>query len=131
MQPNLRLRQVVRLAVAIGVTLVAGTIAFHSTLRETWLQSFYRTVVTATLAGLDTVPRSDGSRIISIVLVLCGLTIIAYAGAVIVQAIANGVFTSVLAERRKADDRTPGRPLHHLRLRARGPPGGRGVRART
>ena len=34
-------------------------------------------------------------------LVLAGLTIIAYAGAVIVEAIAGGVFTGVLAERRR------------------------------
>src|SRR6266508_7043261 len=34
-------------------------------------------------------------------LVLCGLTIIAYAGAVIVEAIAGGVLTGVLAERRR------------------------------
>jgi len=100
-QPNLRLRQIVRLLAAIGVTLAGGTIGFHETLSETWMQSFYRSVVTATLAGLDTVPRNDGARIISIVLVLCGLTIIAYAGAVIVEAIAGGVFTGVLAERRR------------------------------
>src|SRR4051794_41856522 len=65
------------------------------------MQAFYRAVVTASLAGLDTVPRNDGARIVSIVLVLAGLTIIAYAGAVIVEAIAGGVFTGVLAERRR------------------------------
>ena len=101
MQPNLRLRQILRLLAAIGVTLAGGTVGFHATLPEDWLQSFYRSVVTATLAGLDTVPQNDGARIISIVLVLCGLTIIAYAGAVIVEAIAGGVFTGVLAERRR------------------------------
>jgi voltage-gated potassium channel len=100
-QPNLRLRQILRLLAAIGVTLAGGTVGFHTTLPEDWLQSFYRSVVTATLAGLDTVPQNDGARIISIVLVLCGLTIIAYAGAVIVEAIAGGVFTGVLAERRR------------------------------
>src|SRR3954447_2012633 len=100
-QPNLRVRQVFRLAAAIVVTLVAGTIAFHATLSEGWFQSLYRAVVTATLAGLDTVPRSDGARLVSILLVLAGLTIIAYAGAVIVEAIAGGVFTGVLTERRR------------------------------
>ena len=112
MQPNLRLRQVVRLAAAIVVTLAGGTIGFHEALSETWMQSLYRSVVTATLAGLDTVPRNDSSRIISIILVLCGLTIIAYAGAVIVEAIAGGVFTGVLAERRR--ERTIERLNHHF-----------------
>ena len=83
------------------LTLAGGTVAFHATLSESWLQAFYRAVVTATLAGLDTVPAGDGARIVSIVLVLAGLTIIAYAGAVIVEAIAGGVFTGVLADRRK------------------------------
>ena len=101
MQPSLRLIQVFRLGGAIVLTLAGGTVAFHATLSESWLQAFYRAVVTATLAGLDTVPAGDGARIVSIVLVLAGLTIIAYAGAVIVEAIAGGVFTGVLADRRK------------------------------
>jgi voltage-gated potassium channel len=96
-----RIRHLLRLAAAILVTLLGGTIGFHATLDESWLQAFYRSVVTSTLAGLDTVPRNDGSRIVSILLVLAGLTIIAYAGAVIVEEIAGGVLTGVLAERRR------------------------------
>ena len=96
-----RVQQVLRVAAATTATLVGGTIAFHSTLPEDWFQSFYRAVVTTTLAGLDTIPQSNGARIVSIVLVLCGLTIIAYAGAVIVESIAGGVFTGALAERRR------------------------------
>jgi voltage-gated potassium channel len=111
-QANLRLRQVVRLAAAISLTLVVGTIAFHETLPENWLQAFYRSVVTASLAGLDTVPRNDGARIVSILMVVCGLTIIAYAGAVIVEAIAGGVFSGVLAERRR--ERTIQRMQDHF-----------------
>jgi voltage-gated potassium channel len=98
---NPRLRQTVRLFVAIAITLVGGTIGFHSALSESWFQALYRAIVTASLTGLDTVPANNSSRAISIVLVLAGLTIIAYAGAVIVEAIAGGVFTGVLAERRR------------------------------
>jgi voltage-gated potassium channel len=87
--------------VAITVTVLGGTLAFHSALHESWFQAFYRTIVTASLAGLDTVPATNGARVVSIVLVLAGLTIIAYAGAVIVDTIAGGVLTGVLAERRK------------------------------
>jgi voltage-gated potassium channel len=111
-QANLRLRHVLRLAAAILVTLIGGTIAFHAILPESWIQAFYRSVVTSTLAGLDTVPRNDEARVVSIVLVLCGLTIIAYAGAVIVEAIAGGVFTGALAERRK--ERTIERLENHF-----------------
>jgi voltage-gated potassium channel len=107
-QAHVRIRQTVLVLAAVVATIVAGTIGFRLILHETWLQSGYRAVVTATLTGLDTVPRSDSARILSIVLVAAGLTIIAYAGAVIVEAIAGGVFTGALAERRRE------RTIEHL-----------------
>jgi voltage-gated potassium channel len=100
-EANVRLRQTVLVLAAVAVTIVGGTIGFHLILSESWFQSVYRAVVTATLTGLDTVPRNDAARVLSIVLVAAGLTIIAYAGAVIVEAIAGGVFTGALAERRR------------------------------
>src|SRR5206468_5289721 len=87
--------------VAVGITLGAGTVGFRLLLHESWLQSLYRAVITATLTGLDTVPSSNGARLLSIAMILAGLTIIAYAGAVIVEAIAGGVFTGAVAERRR------------------------------
>jgi voltage-gated potassium channel len=96
-----RLRQLEWLLGAVAVTLGAGTIGFRLILHEPWLQSFYRAVITSTLTGLDTVPSSDGARLLSILMVLAGLTIIAYAGAVIVEAIAGGILTGVLVERRR------------------------------
>jgi voltage-gated potassium channel len=101
MDRDVRPRQVARLLVAISLTLVVGTIAFRETLHEPWFQSFYRAVVTVTLTGLDSVPRNDGSRIVSVILVIAGLTIIGYAGAVIVEAISGGVVSGALAERRR------------------------------
>jgi voltage-gated potassium channel len=101
MDRDVRPRQIARLLVAIGVTLLVGTIAFRETLHEPWFQSLYRAVVTMTLTGLDSVPRNDGSRIVSIFLVVAGLTIIGYAGAVIVEAISGGVVSGALAERRR------------------------------
>jgi voltage-gated potassium channel len=109
---NLRLRQSARVVAAVAATLAGGTVAFRLVLDESWLQSFYRAVVTTTLTGLDTVPSTDASRIVSIVLVLAGLTIIAYAGAVIVEAIAGGVLTGALAQRRR--DRTIERLRDHF-----------------
>jgi voltage-gated potassium channel len=100
-QPNLRLQQVFRLGGAILLTLAGGTIAFHQTLTETWLQAFYRSVITASLTGLDTVPPSDSARTLSILMAVCGLTLIGYAGAVIVEAISGGVVSGALAERRR------------------------------
>jgi voltage-gated potassium channel len=101
MAANARLRQTARLVTAVAVTLAAGTVAFRETLHESWFQSFYRTVVTVTLTGLDSVPGNDGARITSILLVAAGLTIIGYVGAVIVEAMAGGVVTGALAQRRR------------------------------
>jgi voltage-gated potassium channel len=93
-----------RLAYAVAALLaviVGGSIAFHESLDETWMQSIYRTTVTISLAGLDTVPRNDEARAVSIVLVLAGITIFAYIATVLVEGIAGGVFTGAVAERRR------------------------------
>jgi voltage-gated potassium channel len=94
-------------AAALAVVL-AGTIAFHESLEETWMQSFYRATVTATLAGLDTVPQNNTARAVSIVLVLAGLTIFAYVVSILLEGVTQGVFTGALAERRRR------RTIEHL-----------------
>ena len=101
MAPNTRPRQVAILLTAVVATLVVGTIAFRDTLHEAWFQSFYRSVVTVTLTGLDSIPTNDSARIVSLVLVVAGVTLIGYAGAVIFESIAGGVLTGALAERRR------------------------------
>ena len=88
------------LVAAIGVV-IGGGIAFKLALDEPWLQAFYRSVVTASLTGLDTVPRNDAARVVTVVMVFGGLTIFAYIATVLVEGIARGVFTGALAERRK------------------------------
>src|SRR5690348_79471 len=81
--------------------LVVGAIGFHASLHETWLQSIYRAVVSASLTGLDTTPPNDATRILTIFLVLAGITIFAYIGSLLVEAIANGVIGGAWAERRR------------------------------
>jgi voltage-gated potassium channel len=99
--PVRRLRQIALLAAAVAATILGGTIGFHLILAETWFQSFYRSVITASLTGLDTVPPNDAARSLSIAMAVCGLTIIGYSGAVIVEAISGGVVSGALAERRR------------------------------
>jgi voltage-gated potassium channel len=101
MPERLRLQQLTRLSAAVVLALAGGTIGFHAVAEGSWLRSFYRALATASLAGIETNPRTDGALAISIVLVLVGLTILAYAGAVIVESIAGGVVSGVLSERRK------------------------------
>jgi voltage-gated potassium channel len=90
-----------RTAVAVALILAGATIGFHAVIDESWLQSFYRAVVTMSLTGLDTVPPNDASRLLSIVLVLAGLTIFAYVATILVEAIAHGVVSGAWAERRR------------------------------
>jgi voltage-gated potassium channel len=94
-------RRVAYAITALLALIVGGSIAFHQSLNESWMQAVYRTMVTISLAGLDTVPRNDWARLVSIVLVVAGLTIFAYVAAILVEGIAGGVFTGALAERRR------------------------------
>jgi voltage-gated potassium channel len=87
--------------VALLLVLVGGAIGYHAALDESWLQSVYRSVVTVSLTGLDSTPRNDASRILTIVLVLAGITIFAYIGSLVVEAIARGVLGDVWVERRR------------------------------
>ena len=92
---------------ALAGVLLIGTIGFRWSLDESWLQSFYRSVVTSALLGLDTIPKNDSSRILSIFMVLAGVTIFAFVASTVVEGIAQGVLTGGLAEkrRRRAIDR--------------------------
>lgn len=86
---------------ALAVVLAAGTIGFRWSLGETWLQSFYRAVVSSSLTGLDTTPKNDSARILTIFQVLAGISIFAYIGSLVVEAIARGVIGGLWLERRR------------------------------
>jgi voltage-gated potassium channel len=93
-----------RIAFALGAAvavIAGGTLLFHHFTHEGWMQAFYRSVVTSSLTGLDTVPQNNSTRLISIVLVLAGLTIFAFIAAILVEGIAGGIFTGAVAERRR------------------------------
>jgi voltage-gated potassium channel len=76
---------------AILVVFTAGTVGFHQLLHEPWNDAFYRTVVTATLTGLDSTPRGTGAELLTILLALGGVAIFGYLAAQAVEAIAREV----------------------------------------
>src|SRR5918911_1324085 len=86
---------------ALSLVVGIGTVGFRHFLHEAWLQAFYRAMVSVSLTGLDTVPRNDGARILTIFMVLAGITIFAYVGSLVVEAIARGVIGGLWAERRR------------------------------
>ncbi|MFL5950240.1 MAG: potassium channel family protein [Gaiellaceae bacterium] len=101
MEPVFSFRRFGYALVAMAAVLAAGTLGFHAALHESWLQSFYRAIVSASLTGLDTVPPNDASRLLTIGLVLAGITIFAYIGSLLVEAIARGVIGGMWTERRR------------------------------
>ena len=94
-------RRITLALTALVAVLVVGTIGFKWSLDESWLQAFYRSVVTSALLGLDTIPKNDSSRILSIFMVLAGVTIFAFVASTVVEGIAQGVLTGGLAEKRR------------------------------
>jgi voltage-gated potassium channel len=101
MPAHLQLRQALRVTLAVLVTLAGGSIGFRLILHVSWAESVYRAVVTTALVGVDVSPPSDAARLLTIALIIAGLTIIAYAGAVIVEAVFGGAVSAALAERRR------------------------------
>ena len=94
-------RRIAYALAALVTVLVVGTVGYRWSLDETWLQAFYRAVVTSALVGLDTVPRNDSARLLSIFMVLAGVTIFAFIASTLVESIAGGVLTGAFAEKRR------------------------------
>ena len=94
-------RRIAYALAALATVLGIGTVGYRWSLGETWLQSFYRSVVTSALVGLDTVPSNDSARILSIFMVLAGVTIFAFVASTVVEGIARGVLTGEWAEKRR------------------------------
>jgi voltage-gated potassium channel len=86
---------------AVAVIFAGGTIGFHEFLHEPWHASFYRTVVTASLTGLDSTPRGVEAELLTIALVLSGVAIFGYLAAQLVDALAHGILGGAWKEKRK------------------------------
>ena len=93
-----------RFALAVGVLvglLLFGTVLFHHVLHEGWLSSFYRSVVTTSLTGLDSSPHGTGAIVVTMVLVIGGVALFAYVAGSFAEALLGGVVTGAWAEKRK------------------------------
>lgn len=85
---------------AFVAILAIGTVGFHALLDESWIASFYRSVVTTTLTGLDSQPAGDGAQLFTIVLLLAGVAIFLYLAGAIVDLIAHGALSDAYTERK-------------------------------
>ena len=74
---------------SVVVVFVGGTIGFMLILDETWHSALYRTIMTASLTGLDSAPKGLGAEALTIALVLSGVAIFGYFAAQIFDSIAH------------------------------------------
>src|SRR5919201_1099481 len=93
-------RRFVYAQTAFLAILGVGTVGFQAILSEGWVDSFYRSVVTTTLTGLDTQPPGAGAKLFTIVLLLGGVAIFLYLAGAIVDLIAHGAITEAYSERK-------------------------------
>jgi voltage-gated potassium channel len=83
------MRRIVVAVASVGLVLAGGTAGFAHLLHERWHDALYRTVVTATLTGLDTRPRGVGAELLTIGIALAGVAIFGYLLAGALGAIAH------------------------------------------
>ena len=94
-------REVTILVASIVVVFVGGTAGFMHLLHESWHAALYRTIVTASLTGLDTTPRGLGAEMLTIGVVLSGVAIFGYFAAQIVDSIAHSVMGGAWREKKR------------------------------
>jgi voltage-gated potassium channel len=95
------LRRFLWAQVAFAFVLAVGTVGFHAILDEGWVASFYRSVVTTTLTGLDTPPDTEAGKIFSVVVLLSGVAVFLYLAGAVVELITQSVFSDSRSERRR------------------------------
>jgi len=94
-------RQLALIAGSVVALLVIGTVGFRWALGETWFDAFYRTVVSASLTGLDTTPHTTSGELLTVAVVLSGVAVFGYFAAQIVDAVTHGVLRGVWRENKK------------------------------
>jgi len=95
-------RREVRLIVAaVALLLLVGTLGFMWALGESWHDALYRTVVSASLTGLDSTPRGEWAELLTVAVVLSGVAIFGYFAAQLVDAVAHGILGGAWREKRR------------------------------
>ena len=94
-------RQARLIVAAVVVLLVGGTLGFMWALGESWHAALYRTVVSASLTGLDSTPRGTWAELLTVVVVLSGVAIFGYFAAQLADAVAHGILGGAWREKRR------------------------------
>jgi voltage-gated potassium channel len=94
-------REVAILVGAMAVVFSGGTYGFMALLDESWHEALYRTIVTASLTGLDSTPHGLGAELLTIAIVLSGVAIFGYFAAQIFDSIAHSVLGGAWREKKR------------------------------
>jgi voltage-gated potassium channel len=94
-------REVAILVGSMVVVFTGGTYGFMALLDESWHQALYRTIVTASLTGLDSTPHGLGAELLTIAIVLSGVAIFGYFAAQIFDSIAHSVLGGAWREKKR------------------------------
>jgi len=94
-------REIAILVVAVVVVFIGGTFGFMALLDESWHEALYRTIVTASLTGLDTTPKGLGAEMLTIGVVISGVAIFGYFAAQIFDSIAHRVLGGAWREKKR------------------------------
>lgn len=94
-------REATILVVAVVVVFTGGTFGFMALLDESWHEALYRTIVTASLTGLDSTPHGLGAELLTIAIVLSGVAIFGYFAAQIFDSIAHSVLGGAWREKKR------------------------------
>jgi voltage-gated potassium channel len=94
-------REVTILVVGILILFTGGTVGFMQLLHESWHEALYRTIVTASLTGLDSTPHGLAAELLTIGVVLSGVAIFGYFAAQIFDSIAHSVMGGAWREKKR------------------------------
>lgn len=102
MEDAFSVRRFLLALVAFVLVLLTGAVVFHYALDESWIDAFYRAVVTVTLTGLASPPGGEWAEIFTMILLFSGVAIFLYVAGTIVEVISRGVATGAWAERKRS-----------------------------
>jgi voltage-gated potassium channel len=94
-------REVTVLVSAVAVVFIGGTIGFMAILHESWHSALYRTIVTASLTGLDSTPHGFSGELLTIAVVLSGVAIFGYFAAQIFDSIAHNILGGAWKDKKR------------------------------
>jgi voltage-gated potassium channel len=94
-------RRVVGTIMAVAALLGAGTLSFRALLDEPWHAALYRTIVTATLVGLDSTPHGVAAEFVTIGVVLGGVAIFGYLVAQLLNEVATNIASGAWRDKRR------------------------------